>query len=77
VLFLRDMSKIPVSFSCAPEFLQLIDARAKTLGMSRTQYISQLIRRDLEHAARGESFTLAEDAAPIYQAEKKRKRANE
>ena len=36
-----------VVFRVAPEFLQAMDARCEQLGMSRSSYILQVLRREL------------------------------
>ena len=41
------MSRVPSAFSCTREFLDMVDARAKSLGMNRSQYIVQVLRQDL------------------------------
>jgi len=41
------MARIPCGFSCNPEFLALIDERAQSLGMNRSQYIVQVIRNEI------------------------------
>ena len=41
------MSRIPCAFSCSKEFLEKVDARAESLGMNRSQYIVQVLRREL------------------------------
>lgn len=41
------MTRIPTAFSCSPELLKLLDDRAGSLGMKRSEYIVQLIRQDL------------------------------
>jgi hypothetical protein len=41
------MGRVPTAFSCDEEFLKLIDARAASLGMSRSHYIIQVLRHDL------------------------------
>jgi len=57
--------KSSASFSCTPEMLKDIDARAESLGLSRSTYLTQLIRRDLDSAGAvliqpsKESFTRA------------------
>lgn len=58
--------KESASFSCSKEFLEQLDQRASALGMSRTQYITQLIRQDLAAAAAGKTFQVAEDHGPFY-----------
>lgn len=41
------MPRIPCAFSCSVEFLNLVDARAASLGMNRSQYVVQVLRQDL------------------------------
>ena len=36
-----------VGFSCQPDMLKEIDARAESLGFTRSQYIQMLVRGDL------------------------------
>jgi len=56
--------KFSASFSCSTEFLAQLEARAESLGMTRSQYLTQLIRRDLDEAASGAEFRIAEDTKP-------------
>ena len=41
------MKRIPCAFSVTRELLEKIDARAEALGLSRSAYIVQVVRRDL------------------------------
>jgi len=41
------MKRIPCAFSCSPDFLAVVDERAKALGMNRSQYIVQVLRADI------------------------------
>ena len=41
------MSRIACAFSCQADFLKKIDQRARSLGMTRSQYIVQVLRQDL------------------------------
>jgi hypothetical protein len=41
------MARIPTAFSCSKELRDKIDARARSLGMNRSQYIIQVLRKDL------------------------------
>ncbi len=41
------MGRVPCAFSCDRELLDKIDARAKSLGMNRSQYVVQVLRREL------------------------------
>lgn len=49
--------RVPCAFSVEPEWLEKIDARCKSLGLSRSAYLLQLVRRDLLEG--GDSFRLA------------------
>lgn len=40
--------KDSASFSCTKEMLAKIDQRAESLGLSRSAYLAQLVRKDLE-----------------------------
>jgi hypothetical protein len=42
-----NMSRVPCAFSCDEKFLKLIDERAASLGMKRSQYIVQVLRQEL------------------------------
>lgn len=39
--------RVACAFSCQAEFLQKIDKRARSLGLSRSGYITQVLRQDL------------------------------
>ena len=41
------MPRVPCAFSCSEEFLKIVDGRASSLGMNRSQYIVQVLRQDL------------------------------
>jgi metal-responsive CopG/Arc/MetJ family transcriptional regulator len=41
------MAYKPVTFSADRELIDRIDARAKSLGMNRSEYLAQLVRADL------------------------------
>lgn len=41
------MSRVPCAFSVQEEFLVLIDARAASLGMKRSEFIVQALRKEL------------------------------
>jgi len=56
------MPRIPCAFSCSQDFLELVDQRAESLGMTRSQYIVQVIRQDLLTGQRNLSI-VAEQAA--------------
>jgi len=57
------MGRVPTAFSCDGEFLKLIDARASSLGMSRSHYIVQVLRRDLLEQSDGLNV-VAESGVP-------------
>lgn len=50
-----------VGFSMPPDLIGKIDARARSLGLNRSSYVQQLIRRDLE----GKGI-FSEDEAAVY-----------
>lgn len=39
--------RIPCAFSVSEDFLKLIDARAKSLDLSRSAYIVQVLRKEI------------------------------
>ncbi len=41
------MKRVACAFSVNREFLELIDARAESLGLSRSAYIVQVLRKEL------------------------------
>lgn len=41
------MSRTACAFSCQKEFLALVDERAKSLGLTRSAYIVQVLRQDI------------------------------
>ena len=41
------MTRVPAAFSCSREFLDLVDARAASLNMNRSQYITQVLRLEI------------------------------
>jgi len=49
------MARIPCSFSAQEDFLVCIDARARELGMKRSEYIVHALRMEL---ARGGSMVI-------------------
>jgi len=57
------MGRIPTAFSCDEKFLKLIDARAVSLGMNRSQYIIQVLRRDLLNQS-ASLHVVAEEGVP-------------
>ena len=57
------MGRIACAFSCLPEFLGKIDARARRLELSRSQYVVHVLRQDLI-ADGPELRIIAEPAAP-------------
>jgi hypothetical protein len=63
------MGRIPTAFSCDAKFLKLIDARAASLGMNRSQYIIQVLRRDLLDQS-ASLQVIAEEGVP-YKTKKK------
>jgi len=65
------MGRVPTAFSCDEEFLKLIDARATSLGMSRSHYIIQVLRRDLLDQSSNLSI-VAEAPVPYTTARKKK-----
>ena len=47
------MKRIPCAFSVTRELLEKIDARAEALGLSRSAYIVQIVRKDLASGSSG------------------------
>ena len=39
--------RIPCAFSCNREFLEAVDARAKSLHMKRSEYIVHVLRQEI------------------------------
>ena len=64
---------IPCAFSCTAEFLRKIDARAASLGMNRSQYILQVLRKDLFSGNQNLSI-VGEQSAPYPAATPRRRR---
>jgi nitrate reductase assembly molybdenum cofactor insertion protein NarJ len=58
------MARVPCAFSCSPEFLAAVDERAKSLGLKRSAYIVQVLRKEL--AERGQAFTIVAEQAGVY-----------
>jgi hypothetical protein len=56
----------PCAFSVEEDTLVLIDRRAKSLGMNRSQYILQCVRRDLANQSAPLSV-VAEMPAPVLE----------
>ena len=44
---MRGMSRVPCAVSCTKEFLEEVDRRARSLGMTRSAYIVQVLRQDI------------------------------
>ncbi len=65
------MGRIPTAFSCDEEFLKLIDARAASLGMSRSHYIIQVLRSDLLEKSDG--LNVVAEATTAYGSNLKKK----
>jgi metal-responsive CopG/Arc/MetJ family transcriptional regulator len=66
------MARIPTAFSCDKEFLKRIDARAESLGMNRSQYIIQVLRKDLMEDSEGLNI-VAESGTTSYGSKPKKK----
>lgn len=64
------MGRIPTAFSCSKELLDKIDARARSLEMNRSQYIIQVLRKDLS-GSMSELSIVAEESAE-YQIKKRK-----
>lgn len=56
------MKRVACAFSVSREFLDLIDARARSLNLSRSAYIVQVLRKELLSGASGLNI-VAERAA--------------
>lgn len=65
------MGRVPTAFSCDEEFLKLIDARAASLGMSRSHYIIQVLRRDLLEQSNG--LNIVAESGSSYGSNRKKK----
>ena len=57
---MRDMARVPCSFSAQEEFLARIDARAAQLGMKRSEFIVHALRHELQSV--GSMTVVAEQA---------------
>lgn len=64
------MGRVPTAFSCDEEFLKLIDTRAASLGMSRSHYIIQVLRRDL--LEQSGSLNIVAENGTAYESKKKK-----
>ena len=67
------MSRVPCAFSCDVEFLKLIDARAASLGMNRSQYVVQVLRQDLLTGR--PNLNVVAESKPTYKIPRKRRPA--
>jgi hypothetical protein len=67
------MSRKPCAFSCEATFLDMVDRRASDLGMNRSQYVIQCIRRELGLESRP-LFAEVREAGPVWKTEKKAKK---
>jgi hypothetical protein len=65
------MGRVPTAFSCDEEFLKLIDARADSLGMSRSHYIIQVLRRDLLEQTGG--LNIVAESGTTYESKRQKK----
>jgi len=67
------MTRIPCAFSVNRELLEQIDARAKSLGMTRSAYIVHVVRNDLLRGAA--DLNIVAESPPSYTT-RPRKRAS-
>lgn len=65
------MGRVPTAFSCDEEFLNRINARAASLGMNRSQYIIQVLRRDLMEQSDGLNIVAETGSTPYGRRKKK------
>ncbi len=65
------MGRIPTAFSCDEKFLKLIDARAASLGMNRSQYIIQVLRHDL--LDQSASLNIVAEEGSLYKTKSRKK----
>ena len=63
------MKRVPCAFSVSRDFLDVIDARAESLGLSRSAYIVQVLRKEL--ASGSSQFSIVAEEPPVYVSEQK------
>lgn len=63
-------SLVPLSFTFPPEMVSEIDQRADALGLSRSAYLRQLVRTDIESASREKGVKRDKDAREIAEMKK-------
>ena len=72
------MGRVTVGFSCQKQFAALVDKRARLLGLDRSEYVHQVLRRDILQGRLDKDFTItAADGLDINaarEATKKRKK---
>jgi|GEM_PF-3963361 len=56
------MARIPCAFSVQEDFLEVIDKRAKQLGMKRSDFIVQALRKELFLNTSGSMSIVAEQS---------------
>lgn len=66
------MKRIPCAFSVSKELLEKIDARAEALGLSRSAYIVQIVRKDLMTGS--SSLSIVAETKSEYGSKKKRRK---
>ena len=72
MVYIGPMKRIPCAFSVTKELLEKIDARAEALGLSRSAYIVQIVRRDL--ASGSSSLRIVAEEKSEYGTKKKRRK---
>lgn len=72
MVYIGPMKRIPCAFSVTKELLEKIDARAEALGLSRSAYIVQIVRRDLMSGS--SSLNIVAETKSEYGTKRKRRK---
>lgn len=60
------MTRVVIGISCRPELRDQVDARAKSLGMTRSEFVSQLLRRELLSTRPDEPMQILAQQAAVH-----------